>query len=244
MSISLTQLAFEQAHEPQRFQDLVFADPLVRDRLQGYANGKLWDHLLLHGIYGVGKSIAARVIVQQRLGTTNSDGVLPVAVHQMDNRVPKWGEWMTGPLYAQRTAQSQVPAYVIIDEVDHLSPARQRQLRTAMDEMRDRVRLILTTNNIDQIDGGVRSRCDVFDILQPQPQQWLPRAQAILRAEQVHCADERVLNVLPQCRDARDVMRVLWKLIVEVRGISLAPVVPLNRGSLPAAAPSTFPTAP
>ena len=51
MPISLTQLAFEQAHEPQRFQDLVFAEPLVREQLQGYANRSCWNHLLLHGSY-------------------------------------------------------------------------------------------------------------------------------------------------------------------------------------------------
>ena len=103
MPISLTQLAFEQAHEPQRFQDLVFAEPLVREQLQGYANRSCWNHLLLHGSYGVGKSIAARVIVQERLGTTESGVVLPVALHQMDYQVPEWSEWMTWPLFAQRT---------------------------------------------------------------------------------------------------------------------------------------------
>ena len=244
MPISLTQLAFEQTHAPQRFQDLVFAEPLVREQLQGYANGPLWDHLLLHGSYGVGKSIAARVIVQERLGTTDSNVVLPVAVHQMDYQVPKWGEWMTWPLYAHRNADFHVPPYVILDEVHDLSPARQRQLSTAMDEMRDRVRLILTTNYIDKIDGALRSRGAVFDILQPQPQHWLPRAQAILQAEQVHRADSAVLNVLAQCRDGRDVMRALWSLIVHVRGTALAPVVPLNRGSLPASAPPASPTTP
>lgn len=91
MPISLTQLAFEQAHEPQRFQDLVFAEPLVREQLQGYANCSGWNHLLLHGSYGVGKSIAARVIVQERLGTTESGVVLPVALHEMDHRVPQVG---------------------------------------------------------------------------------------------------------------------------------------------------------
>jgi replication-associated recombination protein RarA len=241
MPISLTQSAFDQAHQPQHFQDLVFAEPLVREQLQGYANRSCWNHLLLHGSYGVGKSMAARVIVQEGLGTTGSGIVLPVAVHHMEYRVPKWDDWMAGSLYAQRTVQPKVSPYVIIDEVHDLSLARQRQLRTAMDEMDDRVKLILTTNYIDKIDRALRSRCDVFDVLQPQPQQWLPRAQAILRAEQVHRADKMVLDVLAQCRDVRDVMRVLWKLIVEVRGISLAPVVPLNRGSQPAAAPSTTP---
>lgn len=244
MPISLTQLAFEQAHEPQRFQDLVFAEPLVREQLQGYANRSCWNHLLLHGSYGVGKSIAARVIVQERLGTTESGVVRPVSVHEMDYRVPQWSEWMQWPLFAQRTAQPQVLPYVIIDEVDHLSTARQRQLRAAMDEMRDRVRLILTTNNVDQIDGGVRDRCDVFDMLKPQAQHWLPRAQAILQAEQVHRADSAVLNVLAACGSVRDIMRALWDLIVQVRGTSLAPVVPLNRASLPAAAPPASTTAP
>lgn len=244
MPISLTQLAFEQAHEPQRFQDLVFAEPLVREQLQGYANRSCWNHLLLHGSYGVGKSIAARVIVQERLGTTESGVVLPVALHEMDHRVPQWSEWMQWPLFAQRAAQTQVPAYVIIDEIDHLSTARQRQLRAAMDEMRDRVRLILTTNNVDQIDGGVRDRCDVFDMLKPQAQHWLPRAQAILQAEQVHRADSAVLNVLAACGSVRDIMRALWNLIVEVRGTALAPVVPLNTESLPASAPPALPAAP
>ena len=244
MPISLTQLAFEQTHEPQRFQDLVFAEPLVREQLQGYANRSCWNHLLLHGSYAVGKSIAARVIVQERLGTTESGVVLPVALHQMDYQVPKWGEWMTWPLYAHRNADFHVPPYVILDEVHDLSPARQRQLSTAMDEMQDRVRLILTTNNVDQIDGGVRDRCDVFDMLKPQAQHWLPRAQAILQAEQVHRADSAVLNVLAACGSVRDIMRALWNLIVEVRGTALAPVVPLTRGSLPAAAPPALPATP
>lgn len=147
-------------------------------------------------------------------------------------------------MFAYRTAQTQVPAYVILDEVHDLSPARQHQLRAAMDEMQEHVRLILTTNYIDKIDRALRSRCAVFDILQPQPQHWLPRAQAILQAEQVHRADSVILNVLAQCRDGRDVMRALWNLIVQVRGTSLAPVVPLNRGSLPTAAPPASTTTP
>ena len=58
---------FTEKYEPRTFEDLVFHNPAVRQRLHDYACNKRDGTILLHGTYGVGKSTIARVVAVDRI---------------------------------------------------------------------------------------------------------------------------------------------------------------------------------
>ena len=59
-----------------------------------------------------------------------------------------------------------------MDEVDNLTEAAQAGFKAIMN--RPNVIFIMTTNNLDQIDGGVQNRSVLIDMNVPPPAHWVP----------------------------------------------------------------------
>ena len=101
------------------------------------------------------------------------------------------------------TASSLVPLgsefnHFIIDEVDILSGAHQRKLRNIMDTP---VSIFyFTTNELRQIDGGIRSRCHVINCCAAEAEQWLPLFSRVLQDGGASVPDASVmLPLIDKC---------------------------------------------
>ena len=79
--------------------------------------------------------------------------------------------------------------YVNIDEADMLSVQYQGALKSLMSE-RTHVLFILTTNYIDKIDRGIRSRCEKVPLDPAPAERWMDRARLILNQEKIIISDE------------------------------------------------------
>jgi replication-associated recombination protein RarA len=62
--------------------------------------------------------------------------------------------------------------FVIMDEVDNLTDAAQAGFKAVMNK--PNVIFIMTTNNLDQIDGGIQNRSVIIDMNVPPAANWLP----------------------------------------------------------------------
>jgi replication-associated recombination protein RarA len=212
MSTKISTLPFTLRHAPTTFSDLVFTDPLVQQRLALYAGNQLHGSVILHGPYGTAKSVTALTVVRDRRAASGDDG--PYVHHYLGAALASGLETILGSLNLMLTGENDLRPYVVIDEVDQLSRSKQQELRHMLDTVPS-LRLLMTTNAISAIDGGLQSRCDCVPMLPPQPADWLQRARSILAAEGIALPDAALVQLLAVTTDARSVMRELEALVVQ-----------------------------
>ena len=207
-----TIVPFGQRHAPRTFSDLVFSDTLVRQRLAIYASGQLHNSIILHGPFGSAKTTTALTIVADRRARAGVVGPYMAHLHaaNLNNSLSS----VVSNVNFMECLEQDANPYVVIDEVDQLNRTAQFQLRSLLDA-HPWLRVILTTNEIAKVDGGVQSRCDVIQVLPPTAIDWTPRAQSILAAEGVHLAAPDVAKFLNDISDVRRVMRVLEAVVVQ-----------------------------
>jgi replication-associated recombination protein RarA len=212
MSNTIINLPFTRRHAPTNFDHLVFADPPVRQRLELYASNLLHGSIILHGPYGTAKSVTALTVVRDRRVISGDTG--PYVHHYLGAALNNGLGQVLGSLNLMLAVENDPRPYVVIDELDQLSRAQQQTLRHMLDTTPD-LRLLMTTNAISAIDGGLQSRCECIPMLPPQPSDWLPRARDMLAVEGVALPNAALLQLLAVTTDARSVMRELEALVVQ-----------------------------
>ena len=87
--------------------------------------------------------------------------------------------------------------YFVFDEVDNLSKAAQGGLKTTLNSKR--AVFILTTNNISQLDKGVKDRCVLVEMNAATDAEFLPLARRIATDEDVVLSDAQLLVAVAGC---------------------------------------------
>jgi DNA polymerase III delta prime subunit len=82
--------------------------------------------------------------------------------------------------------------YIILDEVDNLTKLAQQSLKSAMNT--HRAVFILTTNNISELDKGLKDRCVLIEMNAGAPEDYLPLAKEIAKNKNVVLNDEVLLG--------------------------------------------------
>lgn len=175
-------MTFLTQHTPKTLSDLVFHDDAVATTIADYANGMRDKHLLLYGPAGSGKTIAAQMILNTRLGSLAGSAVAkPINPRDygFDNFSPLLNDWSTQRMHG-------VPrGYTLIDEVDFFSDRMRERLRAFIDGT-ELGTIIATTNNLHLLDDPFKDRFRKLYIERPTSQNWMQRAQAILASEGVN----------------------------------------------------------
>ena len=84
--------------------------------------------------------------------------------------------------------------YYIFDEVDNLTKTAQAGLKTTLNSQRGI--FILTTNNISQLDKGVKDRCVLVEMNASIDAEYLPLARRIAADENVVLSDAQLLSAI------------------------------------------------
>jgi len=203
---------FAARHAPKSFGDLVFKNANVQQRLTLYATHNLHDSLVLYGPYGTAKSTAALTIIAERRALA---GCIGRYLHHYQGG--QLGNSLTSVLNSISMMLALEPdpcPYVLIDEADQLGKQAQLELRHMLSTM-PYLRVIMTTNHISKVDGGVQSRCDCIELLPPDSADWAPRAQAILANEGVVLPLPNVQSLIAGMTDVRRILRTLEMLVVK-----------------------------
>ena len=211
-------MTFEETHEPKTFEQLVFAEDTVKQRLSDYANGDRNRHLLIMGEHGMGKSTMARIIALERLGSQLQAGNIDVytAVTLADNIKSNLLRISNGWCLQKMCGVSHPLA--IVDELHLLVPmAHQYRLRSFMDGA-THGSFIFTANHTGVIDAGIINRCDVVDIKPLTRDCVLASCQKILVSEGVVLSDAVVADLLDTTDWSwREILRALEDAVVHYK---------------------------
>jgi replication-associated recombination protein RarA len=186
-------MTFMQNHEPKTLNDLVFHDTKVRQIIHDYANGSRTKHLLLHGPVGTGKSMAAGMIYQHRVGPYGfgkGDDLLNGRVHR---RRKDWAVLDAARNWQRSNGISRF--YAVLDEVDRFGTDLIEQLDEYL-ENDQAATLLMTTNNLQELESWFTSRCRVVKVKRPTAQDFHHRAKSILASEGYPLSDAEITLLL------------------------------------------------
>lgn len=181
-------------YAPQNLNDFVWANEKLKRDVMRYVDGNNVRPLILSGPNGGGKSLLARLIPRAIEGDevqvtrVNAETLQDSdEVRKIFSRDPSF-DWLF-------SHGGQTKTYTIVDEVN-FDPRAKSAIRTCMDDMQGRDLTIMTTNEVEQIDRGIRSRAEIVTVPIVNPDCFFPYAQKILVAEGVYIDDAEVLQVL------------------------------------------------
>ena len=214
-------MSFDLKHLPQRFDDLVIADPLTAAVIKSYVDGPPAKPLLLAGPPGAGKTEAARVVAQNYFVTRNLQNA----------------EWELNGATAGKTFEARImaevnyqmfgnpdKALIVINEIDEFDlRSVQPAFRDFMDTKRHLIRFVATTNFKNRIMGALLSRFRVIDMLPPTNVHWVNRAMAILQSEGLNPSRADVNQMLQGFQgSARDLIDLLEETVLAAQHVQHA----------------------
>jgi DNA polymerase III delta prime subunit len=170
--------------------------PQSRNKLEMIIDGTLpvpgsKSGILLYGIYGTGKTTMAKLLPGWLETAKMTADLQNTAVGQLiDQEAPNYtinscaqgqnGSTLMANIQAQTGYVSWNKSnlhYVILDEVDLLTPAASASLKSIMN--RKDVIFILTTNHLNAIDRGVQDRSVLIDLNAPPTLTWVQKIKTI-----------------------------------------------------------------
>jgi DNA polymerase III delta prime subunit len=192
----------ENQHAPQNVFDIHYGNPESRLRIEDIvtnieaipSSGK--SGLLLYGVYGTGKTTLANLlpdaIEQGKTGLGLNSPETFIGCQQGFNGPQVMT--LIGNILNVVSFNASGLHYIILDEVDNLTNLAQQSLKSAMNT--HRAVFILTTNNIAELDKGLKDRCVLIEMNAGSPEEYLPLAKEIANSKNVVLNDELLLDAI------------------------------------------------
>ena len=179
-----------EIYRPKDIESCVLPKNL-KDTLNDFVSEGNVPNLILSGTSGVGKTTAAKVILDE-MGSTHMmiNGSEESGIDVLRTKIKNFAS--TVSLHGGRK-------YIILDEADYLNPqSTQPALRGFMEEFHNNCGFILTCNHKNRLIPPLHSRCSVVDFSIPNSEkqqlaaEFMQRVMAILEYEKV-IYDKRVV---------------------------------------------------
>jgi DNA polymerase III subunit gamma/tau len=217
-------------YRPQRFDDLIGQDAVVRTLTNAFSTGRLAHAYMLTGVRGVGKTTTARLIARALNYTgRGSESGLTVDMPELgahceailESRHPDVIEMdaasRTGiddvreiiEQVRYRPTQARYKVY-IIDEVHMLSRQAFNALLKTLEEPPEHVKFIFATTEIRKVPVTVLSRCQRFDLRRVEARLLIDHLAMVAGREDVE-ADGEALRMIARAAEGsvRDALSLL-----------------------------------
>jgi DNA polymerase III delta prime subunit len=222
---------FEQKYPVRTFDDLIMPNDAVEAALRRYepVAGEVdfgyKKPLLLEGPYGTGKSTIIEIIGQvkdpnfQNANSLFIDADGRKNIQAFKSRIENFTSTMA--INAGLKALK-------FDELDIMSDELQQLLKMQISEIVSKklnVQIVMATNHLERVDGGIKSRCTVIPMRHLDPERMLPKMRQILIAEKVMMLPDRALLPIAQ-RAGGDIRKLYEELEILVDGLRAMQALP------------------
>jgi len=222
-------MSFVQRYAPKSFEDVVIASQYTRDALADWMDDTAsHEPLLLYGPNGTGKTSIA-TLMPKAIDPNFDENDVKLFRPQKGGDNKTLLSNLSGFL-SLTSFSSGSDRYDILDEVNYLSEGQQTTLSQIINDYADIGTVIMTTNELTEVDKALRSRAECLQISHPTMDAWLPKYHSILDEHGLGGAltDDDLLRLTARAHgDCRKALRSLQKQIRRLqRGKA-----PVNQGS-------------
>jgi len=202
----------EFKYAPKHIGDIIWGNPESRLRIEDIVSGAEAlpycgkSAILLYGVFGSGKTTLAKMLPNAIETGKSGQGLASetdfIACQQGFNG-PQVMTLIANVLNKTSFNTSGLH-YFILDEVDNLTKLAQQSLKSALNT--DRGVFILTTNNISELDKGLKDRCVLVEMNAAPVSEYLPLARGLIGDMGIVMSD---IELLPTITAANGSLRNL-----------------------------------
>jgi len=202
----------DSKYEPKTINDIIWGNAESRLRIEDIVSGAEAlpycgkSAILLYGVFGTGKTTLANLLPNAiEKGRSNEDLAIEadfIACQQGFNGPQVMS--LIERVLSKTSFNASSLHYFVLDEVDNLTKLAQQSLKSALNT--NRGIFILTTNNISELDKGLKDRCVLVEMNAAAVNDYLPLAKILVSDMGVVMSDD---DLLPTISAAKGSLRNL-----------------------------------
>lgn len=210
MSEEIRNRLFVEKYKPKTIDD-VLLEPHLKSKFKEFIDSGNVETIMLSGTPGNSKTTCAKLIAE---GITDDwifiNASEDTSVDVVRNKIERFciTESLAGDIKV-----------VILDEFDGASITFQQALKQNIEKFYGTTRFIFTTNNPQNVDPAIRSRCQEFTFGNIDKKEIYKRLVSILKEEEIEFDKDNLVNILKSIgTDVRKLLMELQRLTLEKDG--------------------------